>query len=257
MQSKSKVFLILLTAVYNGSAFQVAPRRPVSLSLRQKNTHLRVGEAMPLEENTNTNFPTDEEVHSVILAGTSPKAIRLRKKLQEVWSSPKTSPVLIIGPRGSGKSSIVEELLDQLPSSQKESVHKLSMDDAVNHIDTMLGLETEAGLLDILSDKANTTLVLRSFQSRSVESADEFDRRQELFNTIAKLFTDRTFYSRHEGKEKAFAPRIIATCTRQPDFLDDTSNVFLVKVPALDSRTQDMEAIATAEIKLLEKNLWP
>jgi hypothetical protein len=161
---------------------------------------------------------------------------------------------LIIGPRGSGKGAVVDELLNRLPSSQKETVHRLSMDDAVNHIDTMLGLETHAGLLDILSDKKNTTLVLTSFQSRTVESADEFGRRQELYQTIAKLITSGTFYSRYEGKEKAFAPRIIATCARQPDFLDDSSDVFLVKLPALESRTQDMEAIATSKIKLFERN---
>jgi GTPase SAR1 family protein len=250
MRSKRKVILVLLTVVYSGLAFQVHHRPYYLLSLRKKDTHLRVGEAMPLEDNTNS----DEGLHSVILAGTSPKAIRLRKRLKEVWSSPKTSPVVIIGPKGSGKSLLVEELLDRLPSSQKQSIHRLSMDDAVNHIDTMLGLETQPGLLDLLSDEKNTTLVLTSFQSRHVESADEFGRRQELFQTLAKLISDRTFHSCYEGKEKPFAPRIIATCTRQPEFLDDSSDVFLVKVPALESRTQDMEAIATQEIKLYEKS---
>jgi hypothetical protein len=248
MQNKRKISLVLLTVFYSGSTFQVPTRR---LSLQKTTTHLRVGQAKSLEE----NFKSDEETHSqsVILAGTSPKAIKLRKNLQEVWKSQKTSPILIIGPRGSGKSAVVEEVLDRLPSSQKESIHRLSMDDAVNHVDTMLGLETQPGLLDLLSNEKNTTLVLTSFQSRTVGSADELERRQELYHTLAKLITDRSFYSRNEGKQKPFAPRIIATCTRQPDFLEDTSDVFLVKVPALESRTQDMEAIATSKIKLVEK----
>jgi len=242
-----KVNLVLLTVAYSGSAFQVPSRR---LSMQTNKPHRLFGEVMPLEENTSS----DEEAHSVILAGSSPKAIKLRKKLQEIRSSPKTSPVLIIGPRGSGKAGVAEEVLNRLPSSQKEKVHRLSMDDAVYHIETMLGSDTQAGLLDLLSDEKNTTLVLNSFQSRTVESADVFGRRQELYQTIAKLITDQTFYSHYDGKEKFFAPRIIATCTRQPDFLDDSSDVFLVKVPALESRTQDMEAIATSKIKLLERS---
>lgn len=47
--------------------------------------------------------------------------------------------------------------------------------------------------------------------------------------------------------------KTIATCLREtrPDFLKDITDLFLVKVPALDSHNQDMEAIANAEIKLL------
>jgi len=246
MGSERKAILVIFTVLvfYRGSAFQAPLRRPV-VSLREKNIQLRVvaGGAMPLG-NPNTSE----------LAGTSPKAVKLRKKLQEVWISPKTSPVLIIGPRGSGKSAVVEELLDRLPSWQKEKVHRLSMDDAIDHVDTMLGFETQPGLLDVLADEKNTTLVLTSFQTRTTESAEELGRRQDLYRTIGKLITDRTFYSLFEGKERTFAPRIIATCTRQPDFLNNSTDVFLVKVPALESRTQDMEAIAATKIKLIEKD---
>jgi len=193
------------------------------------------------------------QAQSIILAGTSPKVIRLRKQLQEILSSPKKSPVLIVGPQGSERTDIAEELLNRLPSTQKKTIHRLSMDDAADHIDTMLGMEGQPGLLDLLAPQSNTIILLKSFESRTVENADALDRRNDLFQEVATIFANQTFYSRHEGKTKAFAPRIIATCSCQPEFLDDVSDFFLVKVPALGSRTQDMEAIATAEVKVLEK----
>jgi len=126
------------------------------------------------------------------------------------------------------------------------------MDDAANYCDTMLGSDSQPGLLDILADQKNSTLVLKSFQSRTVKSADELGRRKELFEAIATLVAERSFYSRFEEKEKPFAPRIIATCSHRPDFADDSADIFLVNVPPLESRTKDMEAIATSKIKLLE-----
>lgn len=212
------IILVALMAIYAGSAFQLPPlRRPILLSMQQKmNTQLRV-QSGALRPNENM-LSDDDHYHSEILEGTSPKAIRLRKELQKVWRSPETLPILIIGPRGSGKASLVSELLDRLPSWQTENVHQLSMDEAVNHIDTMLGSETQPGLLDVLSDQKNTTLVLTSFQTRTVESADEIGRRQELFQTLASLVKDRTYYSPHDGQEKPFAPRIIATCSREQTF---------------------------------------
>lgn len=188
----------------------------------------------------------------VVTAGNSPKAIKLRKQLQEVWTSPRTSPILVIGPSGSGKGTIVEELLEGMPASQKVAVHRLSMDDATNYCETMLGSDSQPGLLDILAGQKNSTLVLNSFQSRSVKSAEELGRRKELFEAIAKLISQRSFFSRFEDKEKPFAPRIIATCSHRPDFADDSADIFLVNVPPLESRTKDMEAIATSKIKLLE-----
>lgn len=246
---KNFLLLLLFSVIGNGSSLQGFPRpRPAvpSLVLRT-NFQLKVGAAMPVDK-----ADSDLEPPSEILAGKSPKAIKLRKTLKEVWTSPKTSPILIVGPPGSGKGSIVEELLDRLPSSQKETVHKLPMNDAVSHIDTILGSESQPGLLDLLSDEKNTTLVLSRFQSRTVESAEEFGRRQKFFEAISKVVTDRTFYSQYEGKEKPFAPRIIATCSHAPESMRG-ADLFLVKVPALNARTQDMEAIATAKIKLFEK----
>lgn len=252
MRNKRIVLLVLLAVGgHCGLAFQVhhaAPRPLTSSPLRKTNIPLFVSGAVPMDDKNTL----DEEQEPIIVAGTSPKAIKLRKQLQEVWTSPKTSPILIVGPSGSGKATLVEELLSKMPASQKVTVHRLSMDDAANYCNTMLGSEDQAGLLDILADQRNTTLVLKSFQSRSTLSADEFGRRQELFQAIGKLFTEQSFYSRFEGKEKPFAPRIIATCSHQPDFVAGNPNIFLVKVPPLESRNKDMEAIATSKIKLFE-----
>ena len=195
--------------------------------------------------------------HAAILSGVSPKAIKLRKQVQEVCNSPKTSPILLIGPKGAGKGDLVNELLNRLPSYQQQSVHRLSMDDAIYHVDTMLGTENQPGLLDVLSIQVNTTLVLSSFQSRRTESADELERRRDLSRTIASLIVNRTFFSHHERKEKPFAPRIIGTCTGMPDFMKDNTSigandVFLIQVPPLESRHQDMEAIAASKVAMYE-----
>jgi 4Fe-4S binding domain len=265
------VALFLITGYdrTGSSAFQVPfrhaprPRRPALATART--TQLHVGSVIPiLPESIVSSDRNEPHAHEpVILAGTSPQAIRLRKALQEVWNSPpnNTSPVLLVGPPGSGKAELVDELLDRLPSWQKQVVHRLSMDDAVNHIDTMLGMsgqQQQPGLLDLMADQANATLVLTKFQlSHTCKSVDELERRQELFQTISKLVTDRTFFSRYEGKEKTFAPRIIATCSQPPHFVKDQSSskdIFVVKVPALESRTQDMLAIASAKIKSFEKH---
>lgn len=250
--SKRKALLLLLIGVYCSvsTAFQVPYSRRLSLQRTATRLGYVGGGAIPLDDISSD----DADTHSAILAGASPKAIKLRKQVQEVCNSPKTSPVLLVGPQGSGKADIVEEFLNRLPSSQQESVHKLSMDDAIYHVDTMLGTESQPGLLDVLSDQANTTLVVTSFHSRHAESADELGRRKELYQTMAKLITEGTFFSRNEGKEKSFAPRIIGTCANTPDFLNDSSDVFLIKVPALDSRMQDMEAIAAAKLELYESN---
>jgi 4Fe-4S binding domain len=284
IHSSITIIVLLLTAVIkrSGSAFQVPFRRhvpfqrPAAAFLRSP-TQLGVGNVIRIPETTNSQQSKDsigiegaqaDDHPLVILAGTSPQAIRLRKALQEVWTSSLNqgaSPVLLVGPTGSGKTELVDELLNRLPSSQKQVVHRLSMADAVNHIDTMLGLAAnqrrQPGLLDLLCDQKNSTLVLTSFSSLmaggSCQDADELKRRQELYATMAKLVTDRTFYSRYEEKEKTFAPRIIATCQQVPDFVNKNrskDDIFVVKVPALQSRTQDMQAIASAKIKLLEQH---
>lgn len=62
-----------------------------------------------------------------ILEGTSPKAIKLRKQVQELWNNPEsTSPIILWGPRGSGKGELAEEIVYRLPSWQTQQVHRLS-----------------------------------------------------------------------------------------------------------------------------------
>lgn len=258
-QRRRAILLELFLLVHVGLTFQVQQRKFVA----GRAVHVggfysacsgrRDYGVRPLEATTTQDADKQQDT-PVIVAGNSPKAIKLRKKLQEVWSNPKnTSPVLIVGPKGSGKGTLVDELLEKLPQA---TIHKLSMDEAANHVDTMIGIQnTQPGLLDILANQTNTTLVLTSFQSRSAQNASDWGRRQELFQTISKLFTDCTFYSRYEGKDKPFQPRIIATCSHIPDFINETSNdVIVIKVPPLESRTRDMEAIANSKIKLFEKD---
>ena len=271
MRSQRTVILLeIVLLIHGGLAFPVQQQKFVArcrsgvfLSGRRDLHGIRLGMTIEGRHGTASATTTAQEDSNsqqnkpVIGAGSSPKAIKLRKKLQEVWSNPNnTSPVLITGPKGSGKATLVDELLEKLPQSQKATIHRLSMDEAANHVDTMLGIpDTQPGLLDDLADQTNTTLVLTSFQTRSAQNVDDLGRRQELFETIARLFTDRSFYSRFEGKDKPFEPRIIATCSHVPEFIDeDSSDIFVVKVPPLESRTRDMEAIAASKIKLFEKN---
>jgi 4Fe-4S binding domain len=280
------IIIVLLLVDRGDSAFQVpfrhvVPRqRPHAAFYLRSTTLLGVGKnaiRMPAENQISSDTTMLEGPHEhppVVLAGKSPQAIRLRKALQEVWNSAKTSaPIILVGPPGSGKAELVDELLDRLPFWQKQVVHRLSMADAVNHhMDTMLGMKDhqQPGLLDLLADQTNATLVLTSFSSlmgSTCTSAEELERRQELYTTMAQLITDKTFYSRYDDKVKTFAPRIVVTCSQMPDFVNNNNNnnnkdrsnnrendFFVVKVPALESRTQDMHAIASAKIKVLEKN---
>ena len=59
-----------------------------------------------------------------ILEGTSPKVVKLRKQLQAVWKDPlNTSPIILHGPRGSGKGELADEIAYHLPSWQTQNVH--------------------------------------------------------------------------------------------------------------------------------------
>ncbi|CAB9507626.1 nitrogen assimilation regulatory protein [Seminavis robusta] len=256
----SPAFLALLLLVGRVSAFQSLPlqRVPVLSSLTRRR-------AVSVDS-SNSRSHNEEEPSTSILLGKSPKAVRLRKNLQEIWSDPSVSPIVIVGPKGSGKPSIVEELLERLPSWQTQTIHRLDMDDAASLLDTMLGTATntstkgEQGLLDILSDQQNTTLVLKGFESRSSSSQDELSRRQELQATVTKLLTEQSFYSRWQGREKTFQPRIVYSQhtygSQEPEFLKNKkpdNRVLLLKVPAIESRGKDLSLISQAKINVFQK----
>ena len=132
-----------------------------------------------------------------VLEGTSPKAIKLRKQVQAVLNDPSnTSPIILHGPSGAGsKTEIAEEIISRLPSSQTQQVHRLSLDDAVDYIDTILGTTSHPGLLDDLSLQHNTTLLLKGFNSPQSDSKEEFDRKMELVTALARLVSHKEFYS--------------------------------------------------------------
>ena len=74
------------------------------------------------------------------MEGGSAKAIRLRKQLQEIWNDPtNTSPIILSGEKGSGKSDLAEEIVYRLPSWQTQVVHRLTLDDGLDFLDTILG----------------------------------------------------------------------------------------------------------------------
>ena len=132
-----------------------------------------------------------------VLEGTSPKAIKLRKQVQAVLNDPSnTSPIILHGPSGAGsKTEIAEEIISRLPSSQTQQVHRLSLDDGVDYIDTILGTTSHPGLLDDLSLQHNTTLLLKGFNSPQSDSKEEFDRKMELVTALARLVSHKEFYS--------------------------------------------------------------
>ena len=194
-----------------------------------------------------------------ILEGGSTKAIKLRKQLQEIWNDPSnTSPIILSGPKGSGKSELAEEIVYQLPSWQTKMVHRLRLDDGINFLDTILGTTLHPGLLDDLSIQANTTLVLKGFQSQHVDSKDSFDRRGELIDVLDTLVTKGQFYSTYDNSTKAFLPRIIGCTQRPPQYFTERCGkdfkATFIKVPSFEQRKSDIKAIAAAKIKLLETN---
>jgi len=194
-----------------------------------------------------------------IMEGGSAKAIRLRKQLQEIWNDPtNTSPIILSGEKGSGKSDLAEEIVYRLPSWQTQVVHRLTLDDGLDFLDTILGTTSHPGLFDDLSVQANTTLVLKGFQSQHVDSKDSFDRRGELVNVLDTLITKRQFYSTYANSTKDFLPRIIGCTQRPPEYFTgrcgrDFKATF-IKVPSFEQRKSDIKAIAEAKIKLLERN---
>ncbi len=202
---------------------------------------------------------TSTDTTNPILEGGSTKAIRLRKQLQEIWNDPNnTLPIILSGPKGSGKSELAEEIVYQLPSWQTQTVHRLTLDDGIYFLDTILGTTSHPGLLDDLSIQANTTLVLKGFQSQHVDSKDSLDRRGELIDVLDTLVTRGQFYSTYENSTKDFLPRIVGCTQRPPQYFiercgQDIKATF-IKVPSFEQRKSDIQAIAAAKIQLLESN---
>eukprot|EP00984_Skeletonema_dohrnii_P030258 scaffold21619_cov72-Skeletonema_dohrnii-CCMP3373.AAC.1 len=201
---------------------------------------------------------SSDTVPTPILEGGSTKAIRLRKQLQEIWNDPaNTSPIILSGPKGSGKSELAEEIVYQLPSWQTKIVHRLTLDDGIDFLDTILGTTSHPGLFDDLSVQANTTLVLKGFQSQHVDSKDSFDRRGELIDVLDTMVTKGQFYSTYENSTKDFLPRIVGCTQRPPQYFTERCGQDLkatfIKVPSFEQRKSDIQAIAAAKIKLLEQ----
>ena len=201
---------------------------------------------------------SEEEHHgsAVILEGKSPKVIRLRKAIQDICEDKEsTVPIVLLGPKGSGKPSIVEEILEKLSSP---TVHRLNLDDAVTFSDMFFGSnDTNGGVLDLWADQANATVVIKGFDSRTASNEEDFNTRQELEKTLASLLTKQTFYSRVQGKEIPFQPRLIYTMhgTKEPDYLKGSraGRILWIRVPGLESRTQDMAVIAQAKVDTFQK----
>ena len=141
-----------------------------------------------------------------VLEGSSPKAIKLRKQVQAVLNDPSnTSPIILHGPSGAGsKTEIAEEIISRLPSSQTQQVHRLSLDDGVDYIETILGTTSHPGLLDDLSLQHNTTLLLKGFNSPQSDSKEEFDRKMELVTALARLVSHKEFYSIYANQTMEF-----------------------------------------------------
>lgn len=127
----------------------------------------------------------------------------------------------------------------------------MSLDDGLDFIDTILGTSSHPGLLDDLSVQANTTLILRGFQSKHVESKDSYDRREELLHALAGLVNSK-YYSTFENTTKPFLPRLVGCTQRNPDYFDNNDAIF-IKVPSFESRTKDLKDIARGKIKSHEQ----
>lgn len=233
---------------------------------------------------------------ATILEGKSPQVLRLRKTIEQVifdankhphsdsddstTMSKVNAPIVLMGPKGSGKPSIVDELLSKLSSHTTQTVHRLALDDALCFMDLFLGTSNDnstindvgrnlawgaqegQGLLDVWSDQVNATVVIKGFESRTATNEEELNHRKVLEQTVAQLITQQTFTSRHKNNTVLpFLPRIIYSFhgTQEPAYLqgsnlNNVKNAILwIKVPSLESRTQDMALIAQSKINVMKK----
>ena len=195
---------------------------------------------------------------TAIMAGTSPKAIELRQQIQAIWDDPKnTSPIILYGPRGSGKRELANEIVCHLPSWQTQHVHHLLLDDSLDYNDMILGTHSRPGVLDDLSVLSNSTVIVEGFQAQHVESKEGFERREDLSHAFVRLVHGE-YFSRYENKTKRFLPRVIG-CTRlEPEYFKKSSenivDAIFINVPSLANRLRDIKNIARGKIKQFEHN---
>jgi hypothetical protein len=108
--------------------------------------------------------------------------------------------------------------------------------------------------LDDLAVQANTTLVLKGFQSAHVESKERYERRGELLSALAGLVHGRSYFSTYENKTNAFLPRVVGCTQRTPDYFGENTDAIFIKVPSFESRRKDLKDIAKAKLKDFEQN---
>lgn len=172
---------------------------------------------------------------------------------------------MITAPSGEGsKSEIAEDIISRLPSWQTQQVYRISLDDSgLDYIDTILGSTSHPGILDDIAKEQNAILLIKGFNSQHADSKDEFDRRLELVNELARLVSQREFISRYNNNETVqFLPRIIG-CTQRKDYLQQYFGVdnekdidaMFINVPTVQSRKKDLKDIAKAKIRKLESSL--
>jgi hypothetical protein len=231
---------------------------------------LGVSNASPFDNKIDRSPSTNQQDHPMpaMLQGKSPKIIRLRKAIQELAADESiretNSPIVVLGPKGCGKASIVEELITLLPAC--DEVVTISLDDAVSFVDLLIGPEggkatsNDGGVLDRLASRQNITVVFKGFQSVSADSEDNFQLRQHVEQTVLQLLSKGSYWNKQDGSgEIPFLPRIIYSVhgSKKPALVDDladgTRKISVIQVPSLEARTQDMKNIVTAKIKSFEK----
>ena len=243
-----------------GAAFLLppgaAPRHP-----DRRGARAAARAASPLLRSTASDA-SDFEGATAILAGSSPKALRLRQQVRAAWTDPGSrAAILLHGPKGSGKGELAEEIAARLPSWQTRDTYRLSLEDGLDYPDTILGTESHPGLLDDLATRANATVIVKGFQSRPAGSKERYDRREELTRALSGLVGGGTYYSAFAGETRPFLPRVIGCTQRDPSFFqslnpekDDVNAVF-IKVPSLDARSKDLADISRGKIRTIEGRL--
>ena len=225
----------------------------------KKASFSRISPAVPLNyalADFNDESDTNCVHHASITEGNSAKAIKLRKQVQAIRNEPaNASPIILCGPKGSGKTELAEEIVSSLPSWQRQTVHRLSMEDGLHFVDTLLGNVEHPGLFDDLAVQLNTTLILMGFQFQHADSKETFDCRGALTKVLDMLVQGQ-FLSTYENTTKLFLPKVVL-CTRQPpeyfvERLREKVEPTIIKVPSFETRKADIEAIAEAKIAEFE-----
>lgn len=169
---------------------------------------------------------------------------------------------MLHGPRGSGKAELAEEIVRRLPSRWTRTVHRLSADDGLDFVDTVLGTAEHPGLLDDLADRANATLVLRGFASVRADSKERYDRRRDLVRALVGLARGE-YHSAYRNETRPFLPRLVGCTQREPEYFRTAFGdggagadaTIFVSVPSFEKRTRDLEDIALGKIEAFERGL--